>query len=83
MVTGPAALLSGWAAQRSRCLARISHTSFSANSDTRWPTLVIQHTIYILVDISYIFVFFCRITGAAQAEEMTTQGEVKHQVFLI
>lgn len=41
-----------------------------------------QH-IYIPVEISYIFVFFCRITGAAQVEETTSQGEVKHQVVLI
>lgn len=27
--------------------------------------------------------FFCRITGVAQVEETTIQGEVNHQVFLI
>lgn len=38
----------------------------------------------VLVDNSYIFVFFFgRITGAAQVEETTTQGEVKHQAFLM
>lgn len=61
-------------------LARISDAIFFAISDTRWPDLVMQYYIYIL-DISYIFV--CRITGAAQVEETTTQGELKHQVFSI